>query len=108
MKGMRRYSKYVCLAVLFLVGACRTDGKEPNVPQRDINTVLKAHTEELMKIPGVVGVAIGETESGVPCIKVLVKEKTAEVIEKIPKDLEGHPVEIIETGEVRAMPEDDG
>ena len=70
---------------------------------RDIKEVMEAHTEELMAIPGVVGVYIGALDDGTPCIKVMVIEKTPELEQKIPKALEGHPIVIEETGEIRPL-----
>ncbi len=73
------------------------------VPQRDINTVMEAHVNDLMAIPGVTGVAIGEMEDKTPCILVLVVEETDEINRRIPKTLEGHPVRIFESGEIKPM-----
>lgn len=71
---------------------------------KTIEEVLKEHTEELMSISGVVGTAQGLCDDQ-PCIKVFVIEKTPELEEKIPGRLEGYPVKIEETGEIRALPE---
>ena len=70
---------------------------------RTIEEVLKEHTGELMAIPGVVGTGQGLCDSK-PCIKVYVIKKTLELEEKIPGNLEGCPVVIEETGEIRALP----
>ena len=70
---------------------------------RTIEEVLKEHTKELMSMPGVVGTAQGLCD-GKPCIKVFVTQKTPELDQKIPKRLEGYPVVIEETGEIRALP----
>jgi len=68
-----------------------------------IAEVLKEHTEELMSIPGVVG--IGQSLcNGKPCINVLVIEPTLELAQKIPDNLEGYQVMIEDTGEIRAQP----
>jgi hypothetical protein len=75
------------------------------MPIRDINEVMKAHTDELMSLPGVVGVYIGALDDSTLCITVMVKEITSELKQKIPKTLEGHPVVIEETGEIRPMKE---
>ncbi len=56
-----------------------------------------------MSIPGVVGTAQGLCD-GQPCIKVLVIKKTSEIEEKIPETLDGYPVEIESTGEIKALP----
>lgn len=55
-----------------------------------------------MAVPGVVGVAQGLCD-GTPCIKVLVARHTPELARRIPATLEGHRVEIQETGEFRAL-----
>ena len=70
---------------------------------RDINDVMQSHTEELMSIPGVVGVYIGALGDGTPCIKVMVVEKSPELESKIPSVLEGYPLVIVESGEIRPL-----
>jgi hypothetical protein len=75
------------------------------MPAKDIKTIMEMHAGELMSIPGVVGVAVGETDDSKSCILVLVKEDTPHVRERIPSDLDGFPVVIEETGQIRAMPD---
>ncbi len=70
--------------------------------QKAIGDVLKQHTDELMSIPGVVGTAQGLC-SEKPCIKIFVVKKTPALEEKIPKMLEGYPVSVEESGEVRPL-----
>ncbi len=94
----------VTIVLIAGIGGCRTATLSGDaMPKRDIKTVMDSHVDELMAIPNVVGVAIGELDDGTPCIQVLVKEETDETTRKIPKTLEGHPVQIIETGEIRPM-----
>jgi hypothetical protein len=88
--------------------ACTKDKilqRDRTMTQKTIQEVLKDHTPELMSIPGVVGTALGEHQ-GELCIKVLVIEKTPELTEKIPSTLEGFPVIIQQTGEIRALEPD--
>lgn len=70
---------------------------------KTIEVVLKEHTNKLMAMPGVVGTAQGLCDDK-PCIKVFVIEMTPELEQKIPKNLEGYPVDIEVTGEFRALP----
>lgn len=76
---------------------------------KSIEQVLKENTDRLMMIPGVVGTAIGECdelpcpEKFGACIKILVVELTDELEIKLPKNIEGYPVVIEETGEIRAL-----
>lgn len=73
------------------------------VPKKDINAVLQTHTAELMAIPGVTGVAISELEDKTPCIWVLVLEKSEELDRKIPDSLDGHPVKVVVSGEIKPL-----
>lgn len=77
------------------------------MPAKTIEEVLKDHTKELMSVPGVVGTALGLCDD-TPCIKVYVVKKTSELDQKIPDILEGYPVMIEETGEIRPLPENQG
>lgn len=72
-------------------------------PLRDINIVMKEHTQELMALPGVVGIYIGKTRDDQFCIRIMVEKKTKQLQKKIPKIIEGHPVEIDETGVIRPL-----
>jgi hypothetical protein len=74
--------------------------------------VKRRHENELMRKPNVVGVGIGyRTRGGVRteevCIVVSVKTKVPESQlkrgELIPASLDGVPVDVVETGEIRAL-----
>jgi hypothetical protein len=69
-----------------------------------IMRVMDKHVDELMAHAGVVGVAVGMTAAHVPCIQVLVIDLTDELRDSIPAEIEGHPVIIEVTGEIRGMP----
>lgn len=72
------------------------------MPEKTIAAVLEEHTPELMSLPGVVGTAQGEC-AGEPCIKVFVTKTTSDLLQRIPSAIEGYPVAIEETGEIRAL-----
>jgi hypothetical protein len=72
------------------------------MPNETIRRVLERHVQRIVSLPGVVGVAEGETD-GRPCITVYVAEKSAGVVDQIPADLEGWPVVVRESGEFRAL-----
>ena len=86
------------------VAACTGEKK---MVAKDIEEVLKEHTDRLMSLPGVVGTAQGLCQKK-PCIKVFVIEKTPDLERKIPEILDGYTVSIEETGKIRALPEKDG
>jgi len=89
---------------VILLAGCKPENESKNaMPTRDINTVMEAHTGELMAIPGIVGVAIGENDEKKPCILVLIVEEKDEILEKIPKEIEGHPVCPLVSGEIKPM-----
>jgi hypothetical protein len=79
-------------------------GGEKKMPAKTIETVLDEHTDEWMSIRRVVGTAIGES-NGQPCIKIFVIEKTKELTQKIPSQVEGFPVVIEQSGEIRTLDE---
>ncbi len=54
-----------------------------------------------MKLAGVVGIAQG-IHRGRPCILVLAAVASSELTGKLPKEIEGYPVRIEETGDFRA------
>jgi hypothetical protein len=98
-------SALVLLAAL-TGAACRsgTDGKErPPMPARDIQTVQEAHAPTLMALDGVVGVAIGETDDRTPCVVIYVREMTKALRTKLPTSLEGYPVRVEVSGEIRPL-----
>lgn len=67
-----------------------------------IRRVLERHLQRLVSLPGVVGVAEGETD-GRPCITVYIAEETAPLVDEIPSDLEGWPVVVRVSGEFRGV-----
>lgn len=72
--------------------------------RKPFKEVLKEYTNILMSIEGVTGTAQSIC-NGKPCIKVYILEKTPKLEKKIPATLEGYSVVIEETGEIRALPE---
>jgi len=75
-------------------------------PKRDINLVLRAHDKELLSIPNVVGVYVGVMEkTGRPCLKVMVTHQWSKASSPIPSSIEGYPVIIEVTGEIRPVGE---
>jgi hypothetical protein len=73
------------------------------VADETIDEVLRKHTKALLTIPGVVGTGQGLCE-GHPCIKIFVIRKTPDLNTQIPKKLDGYPVTLEETGEIKPRP----
>ena len=93
----------ICVIVI-IVPSNFINSRENTMPSKPIKKVLEEHTLKLMSIEGVVGTAEGLC-NGKPCIKVYVIKKTRQLTQRIPTTLEGYPVVIEETGEFRALPE---
>jgi hypothetical protein len=72
------------------------------VNNKSIKTVLEENSAHLMSVKGVVGVAQGLCE-GKDCIKVYVTKKTDEMLEVLPKSLQGYMIEIVETDVIEAQ-----
>lgn len=67
---------------------------------KPVRQVLEEHAEELMGLPGVVGLAESERD-GLPCILVMAASRTAELERRLPERLDGYPVELRITGDLR-------
>jgi hypothetical protein len=79
--------------------------KEEPVPDRpSIAETIAAHGERLLAIEGVSAVFEGLTADGLPCIKIGVVRKTPELVQTLPSALEGWPVLVEETGEIKPLP----
>ncbi len=91
-------------AVVAQPGRAGQEGPAP-MPDKPIAAVLEEHTPRLMSLPGVVGVGEGRCADA-PCVKVLVLEKTPGLVERIGDAIEGYEVEVVETGEIRALDSD--
>ena len=75
------------------------------MPERPIADVPASHTPELMALPGVVGTYQGAQPDGTPAIVVMLARSDAGLERRIPHALEGWPVILEVTGEIRAMPD---
>lgn len=85
---------------------------EPELPGAGIEAVRARHEQMLLGFPHVVGVATGMRTreggpTGAPAILVFVDRKVDEdelaPDEVLPRELDGVPVEVVETGGVRPL-----
>jgi hypothetical protein len=97
---------FLVVSMLALTAACAASDMPVRTPGGGmggtVKDVLERHSRDIMSIPGVVGTAEGKC-GGKPCIKVYVEKKTPELASRIPARIEGYPVEIEETGKLKAL-----
>ncbi len=126
--GLGKISSLIVLiaVIAFTISSCSDLINEPTVQDqtvqqnqgaltkdnpeiRAIIPVQEKYTEDLMKIPDVVGTAVGLTDDGKPCILVLTKTDIQEnalakgTPNPLPDQLESVPVRIMVTGEITAF-----
>lgn len=94
------------LVLFALTAGCQKNMAQDNSPpaKRDINAVLRDHDKALLAIPGVVGVYVAVLEDEkTPCLKIMLARKTPEIERAVPKSIEGYPVVLEVTGEIRPL-----
>jgi len=98
---------------VLLAGCARktagTTGDHTPPSATPIADVLAAHQQELLALPGVVGIGVGQCRGGgeggsVPCIVVMAAVASPELSRRLPSSLDGHPVELRVTGPITARP----
>uniref|UniRef100_A0A832I2Z7 Uncharacterized protein n=1 Tax=Eiseniibacteriota bacterium TaxID=2212470 RepID=A0A832I2Z7_UNCEI len=70
-----------------------------------IAEVIARHDDALLAMPNVVGVYEGARPDGAPVIRVMLARRDAATARRVPRALEGWPVEVEVSGEIRAMPD---
>jgi hypothetical protein len=93
------FAAVVTLCILAFSGVLSAQGQSQAAFER-VKEVQERHTAELMARPGVVGTAVGLSESNQPAVLVLLEEAGAV---GIPAQLEGVPVQRIFTGKIEAL-----
>ena len=87
---------------------------QPAIPEKLVSEatgVKVRHEKALFKLPAVVGVGVAASEQhpGKAAIRIYVSRKlTARERNRFPAELDGVPVEIRESGAIRALPKSKG
>lgn len=68
-----------------------------------IREAKQRHAGDLLALPGVLAVGIGRTPDGRDAIIVSVRRGDPEASSRVPSQLEGHPVVIQSTDEIRGL-----
>ena len=100
-----RWAVALLVAMALGLGCGSSDRDEgQSMADKSIEQVQAEHTADWMAIDGVIGTAIGLHE-GRPCIKVLAAVDPEQLKDRIPSNVEGYPVLLEYTGEIRALDE---
>lgn len=94
----------ILVAIILITGCGRAKtqnagGQTVTDAPKTIEAVLAAHNDSLMAVPGVLATAIGRC-NGAPCIKILVSRVTDDVQRRVPRQLEGFPVQVDVSGPI--------
>ena len=65
--------------------------------------VKQKHEKEWLKIPDITAIGIGKTSSGKIGIVISFKTEAAKTGHQIPADIDGVPIEVNVSGEIRAL-----
>jgi len=71
---------------------------------RTIEQVHREHADTWMALPGVIGTAIGR-HGDKPCLLILAEADNEQIRQNVPSTVEGYPVIIQHTGDIRALEE---
>ncbi len=71
--------------------------------RKPIEQVLKSNQEMLLAIPGVQGFYQGEQDNGDECIIIMVDSLKEENKTAFPDSLDGYPVRVEETGQIKPL-----
>ena len=102
---MKNRSRSIGTGLMVLLGTISVPSQDPAGRDEDFERVKEVqarHEKELMSLPGVLGVGIG-SEAGKAVLQVLV-DKTARKKPKLPTEIEGVPVKVVQTGKILAHP----
>ena len=76
---------------------------EKDLKIEKVKRVKERLENKLSKVRDVVGIGVGKDENDDYCVKVYVREITDNIKRKIPQQVRGVPVEIVESGEVKLL-----
>jgi hypothetical protein len=72
------------------------------MPDDDIHAVKRRHSFRILGCPGVCGFGVGRGENGADVLVIHV-EAGSPAVASLPREIEGHPVHVVESGPFRAF-----
>ena len=95
------------LLLLIVLGAvaCGPNGatREETVQRPPLSEVVARHAPRLIEVEGIEVVYESVGPDGEPCVKIGVVELTDALRADLPRELDGWPVVVIESGEIRPL-----
>ena len=72
--------------------------------EREINEIKDRHSMRLLNLPGVIGVGVEQDERGRYVLAIRVNTDDIAVLEQLPDQIEGLPVNIVRSETYRKLP----
>lgn len=73
------------------------------MPDNDIRSVKQRHSADMLRTPGVSGFGVERDDAGNEVLVVHVATSDPGVAAGLPREIEGYPVRIVESGPYRAL-----
>lgn len=73
------------------------------MPDDDVHAVKRRHSERMLRRPGVCGFGVERDENGADVLVIHVEAGSTEVASSLPREIEGYPVRVVESGPFRAF-----
>ncbi|HEV3051737.1 MAG TPA: hypothetical protein VGX50_15635 [Longimicrobium sp.] len=70
---------------------------------KDIRTIKRKYSSELMDREGVEGLGIERDEAGSEILVLHISTSDPDVLASLPRELDGHPVHIVQSGVYRRL-----
>lgn len=71
--------------------------------EAELREVKRRHSAELLRLPGVCGVGVAKGKDGGLVIALHLDTNDEEIIARLPKVIEGHPVETVQSGPFKKL-----
>jgi hypothetical protein len=71
--------------------------------ETELREVKRRHSAELLRLPGVCGVGVAKGKTGGLVIALHLNTDDPEIVGRLPKEIEGHTVELVFSGPFRKL-----
>jgi hypothetical protein len=74
-------------------------------PEEAIRAVKRRYAPQFLQKPGVSGIGVEKDDTGRYVLAIHVDGSNAALVDQLPKEIEGHPVRVVQSGPFRALAE---